>query len=353
MSKDRNDYVMLLDEESVETTVLLGDRSTISSTRTLRDTGEMFAQVTIARTGIMLYKAKELGKVAEHLPPEKICRVRTKPEVLFDQATIDGCRSLPITINHPKDDVDINNNKELQKGFLEGVPTPDGSHLAGTLVLNDKQAIALVDAGVDQVSLGHKALLVPCDDEEADFDKVKIIPNHVAIVRRGRAQTTRIGDDGSEIDIVDKATFDVVEAQRDDALAALEVMKQRLADAESVRMSDEAIQAEVETRTQKRVELLTNIAKLGDEYTSLDFSGKSDKEIKVMVVNKLHDKDFSDKSEDYLDARLDTAFEGNSGVSLTDALSVSLAQDKQKQSEAPKKSPRQAALERRAARNKI
>ena len=351
-NQKQSNMVMLFDEDSVGQVVLLGDKATISSARTLRDTGEMFAPVTIARTGIMLYKAKELGSVAAHLPPEQICRVRTKAEVLFDQATIDSCRSLPITVGHPKDDVDINNNKELQKGFLEGSPTPDGSHLAATLVLNDKQTIALVDAGVDQVSLGHNAELVVCNDEEADFDKIKIVANHVAIVRRGRAQTTRIGDNGEEIEIIDKAQYDVLEAQRDTAIAEVAVLKQKLADEESARLTDEAIKAEVEKRCNARMELLVNIAKLGDEFAQMDFSGKSDKEVKVMVVNKLYDKDFSDKSEDYLNARLDSAFEGEGGVTLSDALAVSMQtlSDEELKAKEPRKSLREEALERRAQR---
>lgn len=339
--------VQLNDEDTVGEVVLLTDKATLT-TRRLRDTGEMIAECTIARTGIMLYKAKELGEIAKHLPPDQICRVRTKPEVLFDEATIEGCRSIPVTIGHPKDDVSIKNNKELQKGFIEGRPTPDGSFLAASLVLNDAQAIALVDSGTDQISLGHNALLAVCNDEEADFDKVTIVPNHAAIVVRGRAQTTRIGDSGEEIAIVDKATFDIVEAERDDALVKIEALTQKLADVEAARLSDEAINVEVEKRCTARTALLIEIAKLGDSVDGLDFVGKSEMEIKRLVVNKLHDKDFSDKGDGYIDARFDAAIEDSSSVTLGDALNASIL--KQSQEDSANKKPKPNVVDEAKAR---
>lgn len=339
--------VQLNDEDTVGEVVLLTDKATLT-TRRLRDTGEMIAECTIARTGIMLYKAKELGEIAKHLPPEQICRVRTKPEVLFDEATIEGCRSIPVTIGHPKDDVSIKNNKELQKGFIEGRPTPDGSFLAASLVLNDAQAIALVDSGTDQISLGHNAMLAVCNDEEADFDKVTIVPNHAAIVVRGRAQTTRIGDSGEEIAIVDKATFDIVEAERDDALVKIEALTQKLADAEAAKLSDEAINAEVEKRCTARTALLIDVAKLGDSVDGLDFTGKSEMEIKRLVVNKLHDKDFSDKGDGYIDARFDAALEDSSSVTLGDALNASIL--KQSQEDAAQKQRKPNVVDEAKAR---
>lgn len=343
--------VQLNDEDTVGEVVLLTDKATLT-TRRLRDSGELLAECTIARTGIMLYKAKELGEIAKHLDPEKICRVRTKPEVLFDEATIEGCRSIPVTIGHPKDDVSISNNKELQKGFIEGRPVPDGSFLAATLVLNDADAIRLVDSGVDQISLGHNARLEVSTDDEADFDKVKIVPNHAAIVRRGRAQTTRIGDSGEEIAIVDKATFDIVEAERDDALSKIGVLEQKLADAEAAKLSDEAINAEVEKRCVARTNLLIEVAKLGDSVDGLDFSGKSEIEIKRLVVNKLHDKDFSDKSNDYIEARFDAALEDSSSVTLGDALNQSILHDSDEDAQQKKRKPSivDEALARRNAR---
>ncbi|QHJ79818.1 MAG: hypothetical protein [Caudoviricetes sp.] len=329
----RQVQVNLNDEASVtitETEILvLGDRQTISSSRILRDSGEMIAPVTIARTGIMLYKAKELGDLFSDRDPESTIRVRTKPEVLFDQATIDSCRSLPITIGHPKDDVDLSNNKTLQKGFIEGLPLADGSMLSAYAVLNDSVAIRLVDSGIDQVSLGHTSKLVRCDgDPEADCDKTTIRGNHLAIVRTGRAQTTRIGDTGEEVEIVDKSVYDVLEAQKDALALEVGELNQKLADSVATKLTDEQINELVETRVKARTDLLIEVAKLGDEYSAMDFAGKSELEIKSQVVSQVHGRDVSAKSEDYIQALFDTALEKVSEVTLSDALSTSMLNNK-------------------------
>lgn len=344
--------VRLNDEEVVKhSVVLLTDKATLT-TRRLRDTGEMLAECTIARTGIMLYKAKELGEIASHLDPETICRVRTKPEVLFDEATIEGCRSIPVTIGHPKNDVSIANNKELQKGFIEGRPTPDGSYLAASIVLNDETAIKLVDSGTDQISLGHDAQLAVCEDGEADFDKVSIKPNHAAIVVRGRAQTTRIGDTGEEIEIVDKSQLDVVEAARDAALLKITTLETKLADSQSARLTDEEVEAIVAQRVVTRSALLLDVARLGDEFAKLDLSGCTENEIRRTVVEKLHDKDFKDRNPMYIEGLFDAALEDCNTVTLGDALNASVlaAANKAAKDNEPKPSVRDEALKRRQER---
>lgn len=323
--------VRLRDNATVEDTpvVMFADRQTIQSARILRDSGEMIAPVTIARTGDMLYKARELGPQFKDLPPEQVVRVTTPAEVLFDESTIELCRSMPVTVGHPAQDVSLSNNKELQKGFLEGLPVPDGSHLGGFVVLNDKATIGLVDSGVDQTSWGHDAILERVEENGVvSAVKTKITSvNHLAIVRRGRAQTTRIGDSGEEIEIVDKAKFDVVEAERDNALTKVTQLEQKLSDAVASKLSDEEINAEVEKRVVSRTALLVDIAKLGDAVSNLDFTGKTEMQIKRLVVEKLHDRDFSDKGDGYIDARFDTAIEESSEVTLSDVVGAAMLRD--------------------------
>lgn len=321
--------VTLNDEETVASVVMFADRQTIQSARVLRDSGEMIAPVTIARTGDMLYKASELGPDFADLPPNQIVKVTTPPETLFDEETINLCRSMPVTIGHPKVDVNLANNKELQKGFLEGTPLADGTFLTGFIVLNNKDAINLVDSGVDQTSWGHNALLRR--DEVGGVvsaTKVKITSvNHLAIVQRGRAQTTRIGDSGEEISIVDQALFDSLQAECDSANAKVVTLSQQLADAEAAKLSDEAINALVDERVQARSTLLMNIARLGDEVAKMDFTGKSEMDIKRDVVARLRDADVSSRSDAYIEAAFEIALEDTESVSLLDALNNSLLND--------------------------
>ena len=344
--------VRLSDEESVESVVMFADRQTIQSARVLRDSGEMIAPVTIARTGIMQYYARELGPMFSDLPPNQIVAVDTPASVLFDEATIELCRSMAVTIGHPKQDVDLTNNKELQKGFVEGVPMADGSHLSGFIVLNDKDAIALVDSGVDQTSWGHDAVLERVEkDGVVSAVKTKITSvNHLAIVRRGRAQTTRIGDSGEEIEIVDKSKFDVVEAERDNALDKIAKLEAKLADAETSKLSDADIQSIVDERVVSRTALLMDIAKLGDEYAQMQFDCKTDAQIRREVVQKIYDKQYDDRSDDYILARFEAALEDSDTVTLGDALSLSLVNANKKETVERKPSPDEAAYARRQAR---
>lgn len=343
--------VNLYDEESVESElVLFEDRQTIQSARVLRDSGEMIAPVTIARTGVMLYKAKELGTQFADLAPESIVRVMTPPEVLFDAATIELCRSAPVTIGHPKEDVNLSNNKQLQKGFIEGIPIADGSFLTGYVVLNDTNAIKLVDSGVDQTSWGHTAMVERRAGDGYDAVKTKITSvNHLAIVQRGRAQTTRIGDSGEEIQLVDKAMLDTVEAERDILSGKVEDLTQKLANAAASKLSDEQINSIVEERVKSRTDLLMEVARLGD-CSALDFAGKSEQEIKRMVVSKLRDADVSAKSDDYVNAIFEIALEDAGEVTLSDALSLSILNDDKAQKEAKKPNARDEAAARRVAR---
>lgn len=345
--------VTLNDEESVDAVVMFADRQTIQSARVLKDSGEMIAPVTIARTGVMLYAAKELGPQFSDLPPEQIVRVDTPAEVLFDEAVIEMCRSMPVTIGHPKNDVNLTNNKELQKGFLEGTPLADGSHLGGFVVLNDTSAIKLVDSGVDQTSWGHDAILRRDVSPEGvvSATKTKITAvNHLAIVRRGRAQSTRIGDSGEEIAIVDKSQFDTVEAERDAAISKVATLEQKLADAETAKLTDEAIQNMVEQRVLARTELMVSVARLGDEYSKLDFAGKSEDEVKRAVVAKLLDADVSARSVEYINARFEIALEDSAEFTASDALAASLRDSFNKEETVPQPSVAEKALEARRAR---
>lgn len=340
-----NDSEVELKESEV---VLLGDKHTISTNRVLRDSGEMIAPATIARTGIMLYRAKDLGSLFKDRDPESVVKVMTKPEVLFDQATIDSCRSIPLTIGHPKQDVSIRNNKELQKGFIEGTPTPDGTALAAYVVVNDEAAIKLVDSGVDQLSLGHSSRVARVENEEWDAEKTSIIANHVAIVVKGRAQTTRIGDSGETIEMVDRATVDALEAERDSLKEKVEELKAKQKEEEETRLTDEAIENKVAEKVKARVELLAQVARLGD-FDSTELLGKSDIEIKRFVVEKLHDVDMSAKTDVYIESRFDIALEDGETVTLSDAHAQSLQHGTQEKA-TKRVSARDEALERRKTR---
>jgi hypothetical protein len=189
--------VRFSDEATIEPVTLNDFCLELPTQRQFKDSGQMIAPATIARTGIMQYRAGECGAAFADRDPNSIVKIMTEAADLFDAESLASYRSAPITIEHPSVDVDVENSKELMKGHLEGMPfaDADGVHLAGTIVLNDGEAIDLVETGVSQLSSGHTCTLVLSDGtDEWDAKKTKIRANHIAIVRRGRAATASIAD---------------------------------------------------------------------------------------------------------------------------------------------------------------
>ena len=116
--------IVLRDEDSVGE-VAFSDRITMPTERIFKDSGQMIAPCTLARVGVMLYKAKECGDLFKDKDPNSIVRIATFAEDLFHDESLQTYRSSPITIGHPEDDVNTENAKELVKGNLEGLPMAD------------------------------------------------------------------------------------------------------------------------------------------------------------------------------------------------------------------------------------
>lgn len=263
--------VRLGDEDTVAVT--LHDKLHMPTKRKFKMSGQMIAPCTIARVGIMEYKAKECGpQFADH-DPEEVIKIMTLAEDLFDQASIDSCRATPFTIGHPKDaegkliDVDTENAKELRKGMLEGVPHRDeaGEELVGTMVLDDADAIALVRSNTDQLSIGHNSKLVLCDFDTVGYHakKTNIRINHIAIVKAGRAGTANIADSAIEEEVID------------DTLVVVPVIETaKVVDAVTeIKVADAALVAEVETLKAKLDDVTAKLADavaLGEKLQDID-----------------------------------------------------------------------------------
>ena len=196
--------VVLRDEDTVGNEVPFFDKLPLPTERIFKDSGQMIAPCTIARVGVMLYKASECGSLFKDRDPNSIVRIATFAEDLFDAESLQTYRASPITLGHPEDDVDTENAKELVKGCLEGVPSANETRteLQGVLVLHDADTIAHVKNGKTDLSSGHSATLVLNDSSNPDMTfggwdakKTVIKNNHVAIVDHGRAGSAHIADE--------------------------------------------------------------------------------------------------------------------------------------------------------------
>lgn len=321
--------------------VLFQDKLNIPTQRKFKDSGQMIAPCSIARTGVMSYLAKECGDAFKDRDPMSIVKIATLAEDLFCKDSIESYRSAPITVGHPEDDVTTENSKDLVKGMLEGLPLRDGELLSATLVLNDADAISITKQSDSQLSSGHTARLVLCDAAVTGYDakKTHIRCNHVAIVSRGRAGADiRIADadavagevfvepvfdaEGNVVKpvevpaavvpavVVEPVAAAVVEpvavALGDAAALAIEVaqLTVKLEDAQAEIKTLKLI--DIDTLVQERLELVSNVLKLAD---GIDVTGKSAMELKREVVAKCRDADMTGKSDAYIEARYEVLLE--------------------------------------------
>ena len=308
--------------------------------RTFKDSGAMIAPATLARVGIMSYLAKECGAAFADMDPNAVVKIMTRPEDLFDPASLESYRAAPITIGHPDDDVSIDNAKELQRGHLEGLPTRDGDNLASHIVLTHAEAVDLVGSGeAEELSNGHDATVVRVSDEQvAELGyhayKTNIRCNHIAIVRHGRAGNARIADE--QVKMYDQAHVDGMQAKLDAAEATAKSYETKLADA------IQQHQDQVEALVKEQVEFRLTIAKLSDA----DFSGMSMLEAKRVVL-KDAGIDLEGKSDEYVKIRYEIFLEDSAKESAEDDKMAQALRDAATHRQVPEKKdpPKPSAAE--------
>lgn len=310
----RNKSCMVSFNDEAESVALNDLQLDLPTQRKFKDSGQMIAPATIARTGVMEYRAKDCGALFADRDPNSIVKINTSAEALFDADSIESYRATPITIGHPAQDVTIENSKELQKGHLESVPfaDDDGEHLSATIVLSDAEAVDTVETGTTQLSSGHTCVLVLAD-ENADWDaeKTMIRANHVAIVAKGRAETAEIADEADEekedkTEIIDTAETLALKDEVDSLTAKLEATEDKLKVADAALVDAKAeFKDKVDTLVKSRLSFLSSAAKLTDK----DLTNLGEKEAKLLILKDALGKDFSDKSEAYIDVRYDVLLE--------------------------------------------
>lgn len=149
--------------------------------------------VPIARTGEMLYGP---GEVPVEVGRDMIARVTRGEDVLLAPATLASYEGKAVTIDHPEEDVDPDNWRQLAVGMVRNVRAGDGidaDKVMADLLITDRIAINQVRDGLREVSCGY-------DAEYEDLGggrgrQMSITGNHVALVARGRCgPVCSIGD---------------------------------------------------------------------------------------------------------------------------------------------------------------
>lgn len=147
----------------------------------------------LARTGAYDYRESEIIPDGDY---NKIVKVYRKDSDVFDPKAMASFENKPFCNEHPQEDVNGQNYKKLQYGFLRDVHRGEGSDsncLMGTLVVTDSQIIDLILSGEKrELSLGYDTNIV--QDPNGNYYMTQIRGNHIALVDSGRAGCATIRD---------------------------------------------------------------------------------------------------------------------------------------------------------------
>ena len=146
------------------------------------------AQGMITRSGVFVYTLRDGTKMRELRPPEEV----------FDPSSLDSFALVPLTNDHPPDNLTQDSVAKYQVGAV-GMPTKQGDHVKADILITDGKTIADVEAGKSQLSCGytcqvldHSGVYTDSAGVDHRFDAVQrqIRGNHVAIVDQARAGPT-------------------------------------------------------------------------------------------------------------------------------------------------------------------
>ena len=340
----------------------------------LVDSGYLEANARTARTGVQQYLGREVGR-----PDLDIVNVYRAEDQVFSKASLETFSKLPLTNDHPAEQVTADNWRRLAVGVTGDEVLRDGDFLKIGLKITDAAMVKAVQAGKRDLSVGYTTELIWEDGVAPDGTpyqarQTAIIANHIAIVAKGRAGAeVRIGDgagswgaspvtvgdrsmttrtiliDGLSVELTDKdaqivertisnltksladanakATTDAKEMADKHAKeieakdAEIKDKDKALAKAEAERDDFKAkvlTDAALDKRVAERSALLSS-AKAIAPKAALD--GLSDAAIrKATVVAVLGDAAVADKAEAYIDARFDILVEGLKADPIKSAL---------------------------------
>jgi hypothetical protein len=277
------------------------DRATIGATKDTQD-GYLIATSKVARTGIQIYRADEVGLIGSGS-----VRVYRPESEVFSKDALASLQHAPVTLNHPKELVTSDNWAQLAKGEVSTDILRDGDYLAASLIIKDTDATTSAKTTHREISLGYTAHITMQDGvtdrgEQYDAIMTDFNYNHLALVPKGRAgDKARIGDSainwgaspvttkGPEMDFKslvfgDKAInvavtdADKLTAYIADKDTSIGMLKAELADALSKVLTDEQLAAKVSAMAEAATKREAVRAKFGDEAVD----GASDAEVSGM-----------------------------------------------------------------------
>lgn len=321
------------------------DRGEIKGKAVKTDEGYIRAEAIVTRTGVFIYQNSD-GTTRREL---------RHPDDVFEKASLDSLKMIPITNGHPEQKlVTADNAKELSIGNTGENVYPDGKHVLAPLVITHKDGVDAVGLGRKELSLGYSLDLEKVDGEyngeRYDYRQRNIRYNHLAIVDRARAGgAARIhldsGDatqtetetqketkpmkkvtlDGIQYDAAPEVAnaLDKASARADKAEADLKTAQTALdeakAEADKAKAERDALKEKSETKNdgeeiQKAVKARLELERVAGKVLNGDakdgISEMSDADLKAAVIKEKHPKaNLDGQSDAYIQARFDAVAE--------------------------------------------
>ena len=146
----------------------------------------------LARTGKQTYRKNELFLDTDD---DSEVEVDRPYDEVFAKETLASFENKPITIEHPDEDVTIDNYKDYSVGFARDIrqgKVDNEDVIIGNLVITDKDAIDKIESGeMVELSCGYDCDIVGDDNSPR---QTHIRGNHIALCEQGRAGIAKIVD---------------------------------------------------------------------------------------------------------------------------------------------------------------
>ena len=185
------------------------DRSSVGAVKETSE-GYLVATSRVARTGVQMYLASELGDIAKDagFKPADVVSVYRHPDEVFHKDSLATITRLPITIDHPKENVTADNWAKLAVGEVGDAYSTEPEWVVVNPMLKDKRGVNAARTTHKEFSMGYTAdIIVARDGIPADFEISNIRYNHLALVPAARAgREARIGDSWGASVIEDSQT---------------------------------------------------------------------------------------------------------------------------------------------------
>nr|MDD5293392.1 DUF2213 domain-containing protein [Candidatus Izemoplasmatales bacterium] len=165
----------------------------LSENRTIdKDTGYLYCKDAIfGHTGVQEYYASEIGEDGN-----RIVKVHRLPEDVFSDEAMASIEGKSVTRLHPDEMVNSKNYRYYDVGTILKV-WQDGENVLGNIVIKDMETIKdITEHRLEALSLGYTAKLIDIGDGE--YKQTNITVNHLAVVKKGRAENARIMDEAPD-----------------------------------------------------------------------------------------------------------------------------------------------------------